>query len=206
VTVCNQRCFWACLLALIVCINLPIWTGVYNFLKVMRYDWDVLWHWKTSVWDVVLSVRVARECATDCISALQGNGIISSNFKRLVRGGVRGKFNRPRTAYSFHYPWFRYCTRDCFSFWKVSRAGAILLCDGSLSWLHWKVLMLDVKQSRSLLGKEGLWYSSLTAQPREKWNCGVWHACVSGQLENVGNKHFWHTMAPIHFLLCFFGV
>lgn len=55
--VCNQGGFWACLLGRILCINLPIWTGVYNFLKVMRCDWDGLWHRKTSAWGGVLSVE-----------------------------------------------------------------------------------------------------------------------------------------------------
>lgn len=99
----NQGGFWACPLALILHINLPIWTGVHNFLQVMRCEWDVLWHRKVSVsvrvgWCWELSVRVTRECVTDCISAHRGNRMISSNSER--RGG-KNKLKRPRNSSQF---------------------------------------------------------------------------------------------------------
>lgn len=61
---CNQGALWACLLALILYINLPIWTGGgHNFLKVMRCEWDVLWHRKVSV---CVCVSIDK-----CVSGLQ---------------------------------------------------------------------------------------------------------------------------------------
>lgn len=144
-----------------------------------------------------LRVRVTGESAADCISALQGNWIISGNFGRWG-----SKFNRCGRDYNFHNPCIPQTSGDCSRFWAVSGAGAILHCDGTLSWLHWKVLMLDVKQSRCHLGKDGVWWSSLTAQPREKWNLvgSVW-VWVRRQRKMAGTKHFWHTTAPIHVLL-----
>lgn len=63
----------------------------------------------------------------------------------------------------------------------VSGVSAILLCDGTLSRLHWNVLMLDVKQSRSHLGRRrSLILQSYSSAKREmKFWCVVCE-CVSG--------------------------
>lgn len=129
-----------------------------------------------------LSVRVTREFVTDCISAHQGTQWYPATQRRW-----KNKLKRPRTTQSFHYPCILYFTRDYSGFLEsLSGPSVISQRDTTLSRLHWKVLMPDVKRRRSHLRKEGVWYCRLTAQSREKWKCGAWHvwdragACVSG--------------------------
>ena len=83
-----------------------------------------------------------------------GNRMISSNFER---SGGKNKLKRPRTAPNFHYPCILYSSCRCFSFFFGEVSPGLVLSlqrDRTLSWLHWKVLMLDVKRSGSHLGKK----------------------------------------------------
>lgn len=137
---------------------------VCNFLEVMRCEWDVLWHHKASVcW--TLSVRVAGVCHWLHLSLLG-----KQNPER--RGGKKKTCWRSLTELVFSIT-----AASCFFIflgWGYLSIGCAFLHGGSTpSRLHWKVLTLDVKRSGSHLGKGGVWYSRVTAQPREKWKCSV---------------------------------
>lgn len=125
----NQGGFWACSFAFILYINLPIWTGVHNLLKVMRCEWDVLWHHKTSArvcrwWGVESWVSGLQESVSLIASQpIGGNRMISSNSER--RGG-KNKLKRPRTAHNFHYPCILYSPPPGSVFGKSPRGRCFL--------------------------------------------------------------------------------
>lgn len=50
-----------------------------------------------------------------------------------------------RTAHNFHYPCILYSSHNCFSFLGIlPGAGVFLQHDSMLSWLHWKVFLLNI--------------------------------------------------------------
>lgn len=142
-----------------------------NFLKAMRCKWDVLWHHKASVcW--TCSVRVAGVCHRLHLSP-SGE---QNDIQKEVQG--KKKLKRFKRAHIFHRCSILYHNKVPFLF--LPTGGDFLHGDSTPSGLHWKVLMCDVKRSASHLGKGGVWYSRVTAQPREKWKCSVSvRACFS---------------------------
>lgn len=175
----------------------------------------ISWKW----WDVIeMACGIVKQVrgggSVECwVSGLQESvSLIASQpiggterYEATQGEGGENTFKRPRTAHSFHYPCILYSTRNCFSFWNVS-LGLVLSRRATVRYpgfigRFWCLMWNEVDL---IWGKKesDTQVLQLSQERNEIVVCGMCDSapcvCLRKQWKMAGNKHFWHTTAPIH--------